>query len=65
VHKEDKYVDERRCPLCSYVNHCSVENGDCWCFHTGVPQELRDRIPAELRGRACICRKCVEQFKAQ
>ncbi|WP_081824473.1 cysteine-rich CWC family protein [Paenibacillus sp. UNC451MF] len=54
---------ERSCPFCGGENKCSVESGDCWCFHTKVPQELRDRIPAELRGQVCICRKCVEEFK--
>ncbi|WP_125660120.1 cysteine-rich CWC family protein [Paenibacillus baekrokdamisoli] len=61
---ENKHVDESRCPLCGCVNQCSVESGDCWCFHTTVPQELQDRVPAELRGRVCICRICVEEFKA-
>ncbi|WP_282942123.1 cysteine-rich CWC family protein [Paenibacillus sp. RC67] len=56
---------QRGCPFCGNENECSVETGDCWCFHTKIPQELRDQIPDELRGKVCICRKCVEEFKAK
>ncbi|MBE1442151.1 cysteine-rich CWC family protein [Paenibacillus sp. OAS669] len=52
----------KRCPLCGGVNECSVGSGDCWCFHTKVPQALRDQITAALRGQVCICRKCVEAY---
>ncbi|WP_256760293.1 cysteine-rich CWC family protein [Cohnella sp. WQ 127256] len=62
---ENKHVDGKHCPLCGSHNQCSVESGDCWCFHKKVPLELRDRIPKELRGKVCLCRKCVEQFNAQ
>lgn len=57
-----EYIDERRCPLCGRPNQCGAKNGDCWCFHTKVPDELRSRIPEERRGKACICRQCVEEF---
>lgn len=56
------HVNERHCPLCNEVNHCGAENGDCWCFHTEIPIELQERIPIELREKACICQKCVEAF---
>jgi hypothetical protein len=26
------------------------------------PQELLELVPAEQRGKACICRSCVEKF---
>lgn len=58
-------LDERLCPLCERENHCSVQSGECWCFHTKVPQELLDRIPVELRNKVCICSKCVEEFETQ
>ncbi|WP_232696479.1 cysteine-rich CWC family protein [Brevibacillus daliensis] len=65
MHKADDNIEERRCPLCGGVNACSVTSGDCWCFHMKVPQELRDQIPSEHRGKTCICRKCVEEYLAK
>jgi hypothetical protein len=62
---ETNHHDERRCPLCGEINQCGAESGDCWCFHSKVPMALREQIPTELRGKSCICRKCVEDFKAQ
>lgn len=55
-------VNEDRCPLCDSLNQCDVVSGDCWCFHKKVPHALLDQIPAALRGKACICQKCVDQF---
>ncbi|MFE5318940.1 cysteine-rich CWC family protein [Paenibacillus sp. NPDC056579] len=62
---EIQHVNERICPMCGSANLCRVESGDCWCFHTKVPLELRNRIPADQRGKACICRKCVEEFNSR
>mgnify|MGYP002515051774 CR=1 FL=1 len=28
-----------------------------------VPKELRDQIPENLRGKACICKECVMNYK--
>lgn len=57
-------IDERYCPICNNINNCGVKkNEDCWCFHTNIPQELQNQISAELRGKACICLSCVEEFK--
>ncbi|MFX3632872.1 MAG: cysteine-rich CWC family protein [Candidatus Pristimantibacillus sp.] len=61
--KVNKQVEENRCPLCSDVNQCSVESGDCWCFNTKFPIELNERLPEELVGKVCICQKCVEKYK--
>lgn len=54
-----------RCPLCNEWNQCGIDSGDCWCFHLKVPMELRERIPKELKGKACICQKCVESFRSK
>jgi len=62
-HNNSQVYDES-CPLCGATNECGVHSGDCWCFHTKVPQELRDRIPAELKGKVCICRNCVEKYNS-
>lgn len=59
--KESKF-DDQRCPICGNLNRCSVESQECWCFHTNVPQGLIDQIPVEVRGKACICRNCIESI---
>lgn len=55
-------IDERRCLLCNEINHCGADKGDCWCFHTEIPIALLEQIPVEERGKACICKKCVEAY---
>jgi hypothetical protein len=59
--------DEARCPLCAQSNDCqqctvSAYKGPCWCSAVKIPEALVARVPAELRGRACICRACVMKF---
>lgn len=62
--RKAKASDPKRCPLCHGNNECELEAGgsinDCWCITTTVAQELRDRVPADKAGRACICRHCAE-----
>lgn len=57
------------CPLCGKPNHCAVPAGkdpySCWCMTTRIPQALRDRVPASLRGKACICLSCVEAYNQE
>lgn len=58
-------ADPRRCPICGRANGCaeaSGAGGRCWCFDLRVPAGLRERVPAALRGKACVCRSCVEAF---
>lgn len=54
-------VDPRRCPLCKEGNACGMAEGaaTCWCFSTPVPAEVIDRVPAEARDLACVCRACA------
>ncbi|MFC5701486.1 cysteine-rich CWC family protein [Cohnella faecalis] len=53
------------CPICGGSNFCAMEAGTasqgCWCFETKFPKELLDRVPEELRDKACICRSCAER----
>jgi hypothetical protein len=63
----DSTADPTRCPLCGEPNDCQLcttdaYKGPCWCTKVKIPEELLARVPAELRNRACICRKCVTQF---
>jgi prepilin-type N-terminal cleavage/methylation domain-containing protein/prepilin-type processing-associated H-X9-DG protein len=54
-------------PLCGVANECqrcspAAHSGTCWCARVTIPEALLARVPEKLRNRACICRKCVEQF---
>nr|WP_239618554.1 cysteine-rich CWC family protein [Cohnella mopanensis] len=55
-----------RCPLCGEDNHCGnlagLPHGACWCSQIEFPREILKRIPDEQRGKACVCRACVEKF---
>jgi len=58
------------CPLCGGVNDCQLAApvafpGRCWCAHEEIPAELLARVPEHFRGRACICRPCVEKFRLE
>jgi hypothetical protein len=55
------------CPLCGGSNDCQLcspatYKGQCWCAHTEIPDSLLARVPENFRNRACICKKCIEQF---
>ncbi len=66
----------QRCPLCQQFNHCGNLNNphksnelasselDCWCLQQTIPLELLDSLAPELRGKACICQSCVNQFNS-
>ena len=58
---EKPAIDTRACPLCGGDNACGMAAGkeDCWCFHAEIPAEVLDRVPAEARGAACVCRGCA------
>jgi hypothetical protein len=58
-----------RCPLCGQPNDCQLcttaaYKGPCWCEAADIPHELLARVPAELRNKACVCRACVNNFRA-
>lgn len=60
-------IDPSRCPLCGGPNGCRMcatggYKGPCWCETMRIPPELIERVPPELRNRACVCRKCVTDF---
>lgn len=58
-------VDPDRCPLCGEPNRCAAESGErCWCFDVEVSSRLLAAVPDEARGRACVCRACVERHAA-
>lgn len=58
-----------KCPLCGGPNDCqlctaSAYKGHCWCFNVEIPQSLLDSLPAEVRRKSCLCRKCIESAKS-
>lgn len=60
-------LDTTRCPLCGEANRCAVEieretgvaQGPCWCLVATFTDALRERVPPEARGLACICARCA------
>ena len=53
------------CPLCGGANECAVAaacdfDTPCWCRGVTFTAELLASVPEEMKGRACICRRCAE-----
>lgn len=53
--------EERICPLCGEDNNCK-HNKDCWCVGVVVPKYIIEMIPEYKRGKACICKSCVDKY---
>ena len=52
------------CPLCGGPNGCApAASGSfatpCWCRTARISPEVLARVPAEQRGRACLCARCA------
>ncbi|MEZ5665081.1 MAG: cysteine-rich CWC family protein [Burkholderiaceae bacterium] len=64
--------DPSRCPLCGADNRCAMEierdtgvpQGPCWCSTQQFSEALLARLPAQARGKACICARCLAAFQA-
>lgn len=54
-------IDRKRCPICGAPNECGAESGSatCWCYNAKIPAERLALVPPELRGKACICKRCA------
>ncbi|WP_236986821.1 cysteine-rich CWC family protein [Marinagarivorans cellulosilyticus] len=59
-------VNPQKCPLCGKANACvMVECGskasECWCMSSSVmfSPDLLQQVPAQARGKACICLACA------
>ncbi len=67
-------LDTDRCPLCSGGNSClpsslgitgaDIPESACWCADPALkfPKALLQKVPKQLRHKACICRQCVESY---
>lgn len=59
--------DPRTCPLCGTANRCAMEleretglkQPPCWCTQVDFNREVLAAIPADARGKACICQACA------
>jgi hypothetical protein len=55
--------DTSKCPLCGRDNDCAVaagrDVGSCWCMTASINPTALGSIPAEARGKVCICARCA------
>ncbi|ETR72619.1 MAG: hypothetical protein OMM_07412 [Candidatus Magnetoglobus multicellularis str. Araruama] len=65
-----KSVEEMICPLCGKPNRCGkkavidgITQSRCWCAYETFPKELLAMVPPKKQGKACVCQKCLNQFK--
>lgn len=54
--------EDRKCPLCGEDNGCQHGKGDCWCNNVVVPKHIMDMIPEDKKGKACVCKSCIEKY---
>jgi hypothetical protein len=54
---------ERICPLCGQYNNCQHGQGACWCDAVKFPKNILDLIPSDKKGKACICKSCLEKHQ--
>jgi len=53
---------DRICPLCGQDNNCQ-HNAECWCHKEKFPKQVFEMIPEDKRGKACICKSCLEKYQ--
>ncbi len=56
-------IDEKICPLCNKPNGCDGSSDKCWCYSVEIPKKILDKIPEEKRGKACVCKDCIEKYR--
>lgn len=54
---------EKICPLCGQDNNCQHGQAECWCDTVVFPKYILDLIPSNKRGKACICKSCLEKHQ--
>lgn len=57
-----RYLDKITCPICGKDNNCK-HSKECWCHNVTIPKSLLDTIPEDKKGKACICKSCVEKHQ--
>lgn len=55
-----RLTDPKLCPLCTRPNECGMaaQRETCWCFSVKVDPAALEKIPAEAKGKACVCQAC-------
>ncbi len=61
-------TETTRCPVCGQSNRCAMEaeretgiqQPPCWCTQIDFSADLLARIPADARGKDCICPACAK-----
>ncbi|WP_077367102.1 cysteine-rich CWC family protein [Anaerosalibacter sp. Marseille-P3206] len=53
---------EKICPICGKGNNCQHGSKDCWCKHIEIPKYVLEMVPEDKRGKACICKSCIEKY---
>ncbi|SHE98380.1 Cysteine-rich CWC [Tissierella praeacuta DSM 18095] len=56
---------EKTCPLCGKDNNCQHGEEECWCHTVKIPAAILDMIPKEKKGKACVCKECINKYKEQ
>lgn len=59
----NKSKPEKTCPICGQDNDCHHGEGGCWCDNTTFPKHVLDMIPEDKRGKACVCKSCLEKYR--
>lgn len=54
--------EEMICPICGQPNNCQHDEGNCWCEKVVIPSYIIEMVPEDKRGKACICKSCVEKY---
>ena len=62
-------INKSICPICGKPNNCAFEAGlshkKCWCEEISVSEELMEKVPSDLRGKACICKECIMSYRGK
>lgn len=54
---------EKICPLCGQNNNCQHGEVDCWCTKIKISKYILDMVPDGQKGKACICKNCIEKYR--
>jgi len=65
-------IEACACPLCGKPNQCAMEVAKqtgqpittCWCVNVAFSPELIARVPVAAQRKACICKACATQDRA-
>ncbi|WP_308639521.1 cysteine-rich CWC family protein [Paenibacillus silvisoli] len=61
VRLQEQQDKAKVCPICHSRNDCEGSHA-CWCAGELFPSGIFELVPVELRGKACICIDCLNEF---